>query len=237
MNKQNFNISEIKDVDPLFFEAGKAIIERESASTGMVMRILRTGYNRTNKIMEQLESAGVLSAEEGTRPRKILMSHDEFLNFEINYKGGFKEYVPAANSAFPEAASNSEHPRFTLYNNKYDYMDGNDFEQFCAYLLIKNGFQEVSITQASNDQGIDIVAEKDGVRYGIQCKRYSNDIGNHAVQEAFAGAKFYDCHVAAVLTNRFFTRQAKELAAKNRVLLWDRDTLELYIQNAVANKN
>lgn len=114
----------------------------------------------------------------------------------------------------------------------YDTMEGHDFEYYCADLLRHNGFCNVSVTQGSGDQGIDVLAEKGGVKYGIQCKCYSKDIGNKAVQEAFAGKTFYHCHVAAVLTNRYFTRSAKELANINQVLLWDRDQLEKFISNS-----
>ena len=75
-------------------------------------------------------------------------------------------------------------------------------------------------------QGIDVLAGKGGVKYGIQCKCYSSDIGVKAVQEAYSGARYYDCHVPVVLTNRFFTKPAKELAEKIKVLLWDRIVLE-----------
>lgn len=111
---------------------------------------------------------------------------------------------------------NSEH---------FDSLEGHDFEYFCANLLSKNGFNNVEVTQGSGDQGIDIIAYKDDIKYGIQCKCYSSDIGNKAVQEAFAGKTFYNCHLACVLTNRYFTSSAKELAEKNGVLLWDRDKL------------
>lgn len=114
----------------------------------------------------------------------------------------------------------------------YDTMEGHDFEYYCADLLRNDGFYNVEVTQGSGDQGIDILAEKAGIRYGIQCKCYSNNIGNSAVQQAFAGKTFYHCHVAAVLTNRYFTRSAKQLAEKDQVLLWDRDELERLVQNA-----
>ena len=114
----------------------------------------------------------------------------------------------------------------------YDTMEGHDFEYYCADLLKNNGFYNVSVTQGSGDQGIDVLAEKGGVKYGIQCKCYSKDIGNKAVQEAFAGKTFYHCHVAVVLTNRFFTKSAQELAAVNQVLLWDRNQLEKFVQNS-----
>ena len=122
--------------------------------------------------------------------------------------------------------------RIQMYNGKYDYMEGHDFEQFCANLLEANGFCNVRVTQEGNDQGIDILAEKLNVKYAVQCKCYSSDVGNKAVQEVFSFMSYYDCHVGVVLTNRYFTRSAKELAHKTQVFLWDRDMLEKLIENA-----
>lgn len=112
----------------------------------------------------------------------------------------------------------------------YDTMDGHDFEYFCADILSKNGYSNIEVTKGSGDQGIDIIAFKDDIKYGIQCKRYSSTIGNKAVQEAFAGKTFYGCHVAAVLTNQYFSSSAMELAQKNGVLLWNRDKLDELIK-------
>ena len=106
-----------------------------------------------------------------------------------------------------------------------DAMDGHEFEHYCAELLRQNGFENVEVTQASGDYGIDVLAEKDGVTYAIQCKCYSDNVGNHAVQEAHSGASYYGRMVAAVMTNRYFTAAAKETAARIHVLLWDRDKL------------
>lgn len=106
-----------------------------------------------------------------------------------------------------------------------DSMEGHDFEKFCARILSRNGFEKVDVTRGSGDQGIDIIAYKDGIRYGIQCKCHSSDIGNKAVQEAFAGKTYYKCHVAIVLTNRYFTRSAMDLAETNGIILWDRTKL------------
>lgn len=68
----------------------------------------------------------------------------------------------------------------------FDRMDGEEFERFCARLLIKNGYEDISLTKGSGNQGIDIIAYRDGIKHGIQCKCYSSDIGNSAVQEVFA---------------------------------------------------
>ena len=87
------------------------------------------------------------------------------------------------------------------------------------------------MTQGSGDQGIDVIAWRDGVKYGIQCKCYSSVVGNKAVQEAFAGKAFYECHVAVILTNSYFTRAAAELAKSNNVVLWDGDKLREMMTN------
>ena len=117
----------------------------------------------------------------------------------------------------------------------FDYMDGYEFETFCSDILVKFGYTNVTVTQSSADQGIDVLAEKDGVRFAIQCKHYSGTVGNKAVQEAYSGCKFYDCHVPVVMTNSHFTDSAKQLAEKNNVLLWDRDVLLSYIEKGNNN--
>ena len=115
-----------------------------------------------------------------------------------------------------------------------DKMDGHSFESFCSTLLLNSGFERTKVTPGSGDQGIDVIGFKDDIMYGIQCKCYSSDVGNKAVQEAYSGKEFYNCHVGAVLTNQYFTASAKELAKKNRVLLWDRDYLINLMKKADA---
>ena len=80
-------------------------------------------------------------------------------------------------------------------------MDVYQFEYQCAEILKRNGFSRVQVTQSSGDQGVDIIAHKHRKKYGIQCKYYSYPVGNKAVQEAYAGANFYDCDKAVVMTN------------------------------------
>lgn len=113
---------------------------------------------------------------------------------------------------------------------EYDMMEGHDFEYYCAELLKKNGFQEVEVTRGSGDYGIDILAEKDGVTYAIQCKCYTAPVGVKAVQEAYAGRDYYDRMVGAVLTNQYFTQPAVEAAGKLKILLWDRGYLESMLE-------
>ena len=110
-------------------------------------------------------------------------------------------------------------------------MNGLEFEHFCADILTANGFSNVEVTQGSGDHGIDILAEKYDITYAIQCKCYSSNIGNAAVQQAHTGKSLYHKDIAIVLTNQYFTQQAQEEANAPGVKLWDRNKLEELINN------
>lgn len=100
-------------------------------------------------------------------------------------------------------------------------LSGGEFEQYIALVLRDNGFKKVQVTKGSGDQGADVLAERNGVSYAIQCKNYEGAVGNFAVQEAYAAAQFYRCDKAAVICPGEFTRGAKELAEATGVTLWD----------------
>ena len=116
----------------------------------------------------------------------------------------------------------AEARRYAL-DQDFDQLNGRDFEYWCANLLERVGFEDVTVTQASNDQGVDIIAVKNGERYAVQCKRYASPLGNKPVQEVAAGRNIYNCDRAAVMTNNFFTDGARRAAFANDVELWDRD--------------
>ena len=104
-------------------------------------------------------------------------------------------------------------------------LTGPEFEAYFALVLSDNGFKNVQVTKGSGDQGVDILAERNGKSYAIQCKNYDGAVGNFAVQEAYAGAEYYGCELAAVVCPGTFTRAAKELATETGVLLWDGERL------------
>jgi len=88
MENSNSNSVAISDMDgggdgrdSYFMEAAKIIIDKEKASIGMLQRYLKVGFNRAARIMDQLEEAGIVGPEEGTKPRTVLMSPEEFENF------------------------------------------------------------------------------------------------------------------------------------------------------------
>ncbi len=219
------------DFDMYFEEAGRYVIEHKEISIGMLQRMFKIGFIRASGIMDQLFAVGVVGPEAGIEPRKALMSLDEFEAFIIS-----PDYLKHISTPDENCEpSSTELGRLNLYNNKFDYMSGNDFEYYCAELLKKSGFMKVHVTSASGDYGADILAEQHGIKYAIQCKCYSSDIGIDAVYQISGGMKYYEANVGCVLTNRYFTRQARELADRIGIILWDRDFLNELVQNNTQN--
>lgn len=118
-----------------------------------------------------------------------------------------------------------------------DGMDGHDFEYVCADILRAKGFQNVTVTRGSGDQGVDVIAEQSGIKYAVQCKRFSGSVGNKAVQEVHFGKTYYHCHVAIVMTNSYFTKSAKDAASESNTILWDRDDLMPYFEEYIKSRN
>jgi HJR/Mrr/RecB family endonuclease len=149
-----------------------------------------------------------------------------------------RNYIDCVNVFLPkiiDALENKKHQDFvgklkTTYNKKrytsddVDLMDGLEFERLIAELFSKMGF-ETKITKTTGDQGIDVIASKDGNQIGIQAKCYSSTVGNKAIQEASAGKKYYHLDKVMVITNNFYTDSARQLASANSIILWDRNNL------------
>lgn len=102
-----------------------------------------------------------------------------------------------------------------VFNEK---MSPEEFEHYCAAVLRQRKW-DARVTQLSGDQGVDIVAEKRGLRIVIQCKKYSKPVGNYAVQEIVAGIAHENARRGVVVTNSDYTAGARRLAASNDVLL------------------
>lgn len=112
-----------------------------------------------------------------------------------------------------------------------DKMGGRTFEQYLEVLFERQGYK-VERTRFTGDFGGDLVIRKDGVKTVVQAKRWTKRVGVKAVQEAVAAKGYYDCDAAMVVTNSDYTAQARELARKNKVTLWDRAKLSDELESA-----
>ena len=191
-------------------------ISNNMFSLGSIIKKYKIGYNEAKRIEEKLYIDRLISNENEFGNRTLLCEE---------YK--ICEYIENNFGLKPTDVEMSANKQIN-----YDNMDGHDFEYYCADILRKNGFCNVEVTQGSGDHGIDVLAEKDGISYAIQCKCYSSNIGNAAIQQAHTGKSLYRKDIAVVMTNRFFTQQAINEANELGVKLWDRTKLNEMIEKA-----
>ena len=109
-----------------------------------------------------------------------------------------------------------------------DNMGGVKFEYYLADILRKLGYKDVRVTE-KYDLGIDIIAIKDGVTWGIQAKRYNSMVKASAVRAAYTALSHYGCERAIVVTNNYYSNPAKTLAASTSTILIDRDELARWV--------
>lgn len=231
--------------DELLDAAANTIITTGQASVSMLQRRLGISYTRGTELMSLLERIGIVGPFNGKTPRRILMTETEYKQ----YKSSLFVLVPASgesdfcqermiDAAVAHAETEQQYD-FSKYGGveadllTIDLMEGHDFEYWSANLLRDLGFINVEVTKGSGDQGVDVLAEKDGIRYAIQCKCYRSSLGNTPIQEVHAGKKIYNCQIGAVITNQYFTSGGKELAEKTGTLLWDR----AWLREAINRRN
>ena len=120
---------------------------------------------------------------------------------------------------------------------KIDAMSGLDFEKFVSNLLRKQGYKTNNIKD-SGDFGVDVIAEKSGIKHAIQVKRYKGNVSRTAVSDAVTGKIHWKCDEAWVFTSSYFTSDAKTLAKSTDCKLTDRDDLTnmLYQQRELGIK-
>lgn len=142
---------------------------------------------------------------------------EEYKKLSENLTAKFKAYYRTRKSKPIESGDVTE-------------MSGVDFENNLADLLKQNGFDSVTGTPKTGDQGADLIAKRNGKTIIIQAKRYAGTVGNKAVQEVIAAINFYNGDEGWVVTNSSFTKSARELANKSRIKLIDGADLQQFSQ-------
>ncbi|NEP27007.1 MAG: restriction endonuclease [Moorea sp. SIO3I6] len=116
-----------------------------------------------------------------------------------------------------------------------DKMTGREFEEFLAKLFKQLGYQ-VRLTKTSGDYGADLVIERGEIKAVVQAKRKQSSVGIDAVQQVAAAIAHYQANLGLVITNSKFTKNAKNLAASNKIELWDRDNLKKLFKKVYKQK-
>ena len=206
--------------------------------------------NHCNELYNSMEHINDLFFDESD---KITFTHyyiDNFKNHSLVYahfsyclqcERNFKRrnYIKNTESLLEILQDNCFDKRnYDIYTiSDIDKMNGIEFEQFLG-ILYKTLDYTVQITKPSQDQGADLIVQKNGIKEVIQVKHYeSSKVGNKAVQEVIAAKVYYQCDKASVITNNYFTKQACQLADSSSVNLVNRDKLITLLEVAKISKN
>lgn len=107
--------------------------------------------------------------------------------------------------------------------SQIDCMSGEEFEHYLEVHFAKLGYR-TRHTGKSGDYGADLILkDAEGKKIAVQAKRYREQVGVRAIQEVIAAKEYYHCDKAMVVTNSFFTPNARKLAKDCNVELWDRN--------------
>lgn len=173
-----------------------------------------TAYMFLNYLLDKGEYKG----------KSFIDAHNDFVRVVLETKENIKQ-VEFEKNFDRETEKNCT----SITIDEIDLMTGEEFESFISKLFKKIGYNTFS-TKKTGDQGIDVIAEKNTIRIGIQAKCWSGTVGNSAVQEVVAGKTLYNCNKVMVVTNSVFSKSAIELATANNVILWDRSILKEKIE-------
>lgn len=119
-----------------------------------------------------------------------------------------------------------------VYGDTSRCKTGEAYEDYVGKTFENAGWKIIR-TPVTGDQGADLVCTRNDLKLVVQCKFYSGNVGNAAVQEVHAAKGFYDVKHAAVISNAGFTRSAIELAGKLGILLVPDDMLEQFVRGPI----
>ncbi|XUC88821.1 hypothetical protein IGJ44_002578 [Enterococcus sp. DIV1368d] len=118
-----------------------------------------------------------------------------------------------------------------------DSYTGYEFEEYLVILLKFMGFRDVKRVGGSGDRGVDIIANRNNLKYGFQAKRYDNNsfVGNKAVQEIFTGVTVRGLDRGIVVAPANYSSDAVGTALQTNIELWDRETLSQHLADIYYN--
>lgn len=186
--------------------------------------------SRKRKMLIKFDDYGRMIDEDWNKEIRYFIHSHNILNFDdyrndINFIMEILYLIDDIIFKYEQKQKNND-----SYIEFDDNMTPNEYEYFCADILVGQGF-DARVTKQSGDQGADIIVYNENNPFiVIQCKLYSSPIGNKAVQEISSAKYHYGARIAIVVSNHSYTKSAIELANTNDVLLIHHDDLRDFMQ-------
>ncbi|EKQ8001606.1 restriction endonuclease [Raoultella ornithinolytica] len=176
---------------------------------------------RKRRILIHKDDYGYLVTDKWESEKKSYLRKLGYIPYETAFYSGI---TPEQQSVIIDSVIDDYLEDNQVDFSYHDSMTPYDYECYCADVLNSNGW-DARTTPGSGDQGVDVIAEKNGLTVALQCKKYSNPVGNAAVQEVVSGKDYWGADIAVVITNSTYTPSARALAKVHNVHLLHHEQL------------
>ena len=167
-----------------------------------------------------------------TQPRQYTQTRTDIDERLARIKNTLNESIDVMKSAKPiECVKEYDNTLNPLLDN----MDGFDFEIYCKDILKqKYGYEAENPGKGGSDHGVDLLFDHDTLgRYGIQCKRWTGNVGNKVIQEIYTGGRFNKCNSLCIITTSKLTRQAQIEAQELDIAVIDKDNFKEFVDGNI----
>lgn len=186
----------------------------------------------------------VLTSSEKTKLENKITTENYAISLDLNEKNDddFKSLIPELNLIFEDyqralkGQKEIEIARKSL-SQKIDELielSPREFEEYVAELLKHSGYESVELTPYSNDKGLDVIAYQDGVKFGIQCKRYKGTVGSPEIQTFLGALSHAKADKGLFITTGMFSFEAEKMASEHPIQLINRIDLAKMVFNALS---
>ena len=186
----------------------------------------------------------VLTSSEKTKLENKITNENYAISLELNNRNDdeFKSLLPELNLVFEDyqkvlkEQQKLEITRKSL-SKKIDELielSPREFEEYVAELLEHSGYKSVELTPYSNDKGLDVIAYQDGVKFGVQCKRYKGTVGSPEIQTFLGALSHAKADKGLFITTGMFSFEAEKMASEHPIQLINRIDLAKMVLNALS---
>lgn len=225
------------------FEARERALEQESIENDWELRQIKDSIERLDaSIFSRLNNT--LIAKEIQRIENSIQNECYRIEQKLKtlsqtrqdlFRKRYDEVVANYNSQIKDRRSKER--RVLDLNKKVSALyelDPREFEEYIAELFKALGYENINLTPASNDKGIDILMEKNGKRYAVQCKKYKGVVGSPAIQTFIGAMEHAQANHGFFITTSTFSIEAEKMASDHPVELVDNIKLGQMIQEALG---
>lgn len=150
--------------------------------------------------------------------------------FEEEFNGAILQYYDQIDVA---RRTENKHKELSQKIDMLYELSPREFEEWTASLFSNLGFEKVTLTPQSNDKGIDVLAEKNGAKIAVQCKKYKGIVGSPAIQTFLGAMQNAEVDKGFFITTGTFSFEAEKMALDNPIELYDKIRLIELIEQAM----